>query len=99
MFEDKIRVARKGFEPVDLTVSFRSTPAVLDAVDWVFGQDAAAAAWRRPGEVNHQHSRKQDPGRVELWPLVAAEKVETDTDRRRGAGRRADARRTSGWRG
>ncbi len=79
LFGERIRVARKGFEPVNLTVSFRSTPAVLDAVDWVFGEEAAAAGLAEPGEVNHQHSRKQDPGRVELWPLVAAEKVETDT--------------------
>ncbi len=26
----------------------------------------------------HQHSRREDPGRVELWPLVTAEKIETD---------------------
>jgi len=78
-FEDRIRGARKGFEPVNLTVSFRSTPAVLDAVDWVFGEEAAASGLADPGEVNHQHSRKLDPGRVELWPLVAAEQVETDT--------------------
>jgi ATP-dependent helicase/nuclease subunit A len=78
LFEDKIRVARKGFEPVDLTVSFRSTPAVLDAVDWVFGQEAAAHGLASPGGVNHQHSRQQDPGRVELWPLVVAQKLETD---------------------
>ncbi|WP_428668685.1 double-strand break repair helicase AddA [Reyranella sp.] len=79
LFEDTIRVARKGFEAVNLTVSFRSTPAVLDAVDWVFGEEAAASGLAAPGEVNHQHSRKQDPGRVELWPLVVAEEVETDT--------------------
>jgi ATP-dependent helicase/nuclease subunit A len=79
LFEGKIRDAQKGFEPVALTVSFRSTPAVLDAVDWVFEQEAAAAGLADPGDVIHQHSRKQDPGRVELWPLVAAEKVETDT--------------------
>ncbi|MCW5732737.1 MAG: double-strand break repair helicase AddA [Enhydrobacter sp.] len=79
LFGDRIRVARKGFEPVNLTVSFRSTPAVLDAVDWVFGEEAAASGLAPPGDVSHQHSRKQDPGRVELWPLVAAEKVETDT--------------------
>lgn len=77
-FEDKIRIARKSFEPVDLTVSFRSTPAVLDAVDWVFEQADAASGLADPGEVIHRHSRKQDPGRVELWPLVAAETVETD---------------------
>lgn len=80
LFGDKIRVARKGFEPVNLNVSFRSTPAVLDAVDWVFGEEAAASGLAPPGEVNHQHSRKEDPGRVELWPLVAADRVETDTN-------------------
>lgn len=79
LFEERIRIARKGFEPVNLTVSFRSTPAVLDAVDWVFGEEAAASGLAAPGEVIHRHSRTQDPGRVELWPLVAAEKVETDT--------------------
>jgi ATP-dependent helicase/nuclease subunit A len=78
LFEKKIRAIRKGFEPVDLTVSFRSTPAVLDAVDWVFAQADAADGLAEPGDVIHRHSRTQDPGRVELWPLVAAEKVETD---------------------
>jgi ATP-dependent helicase/nuclease subunit A len=78
-FEDRIRDARRGFERVGLTVSFRSTPAVLDAVDWVFEQEAAASGVAPPGEVIHQHSRKSDPGRVELWPLVIADKVEADT--------------------
>ncbi|HSI00350.1 MAG TPA: double-strand break repair helicase AddA [Reyranella sp.] len=78
MFEKKIRAVRKGFEPVDLTVSFRSTPAVLDAVDWVFDQVDAADGLAEPGGVIHRHSRTQDPGRVELWPLVLADKVETD---------------------
>jgi ATP-dependent helicase/nuclease subunit A len=78
-FADRIRLARQDFAQVPLTVSFRSTPAVLDAVDWVFDQVEAASGLAEPGEVIiHQHSRAQDPGRVELWPLVAAEKVETD---------------------
>ena len=51
-FEEQQPASRsKRFEPVDLTVSFRSTPAVLDAVDWVFGEEDAArgvaAAGRR----------------------------------------------------
>jgi len=77
-FGDCIRRAQRNFDHVPLTVSFRSTPAVLDAVDWVFDQADAASGVAEPGEVVHQHSRAQDPGRVELWPLVAAEKVETD---------------------
>ncbi|MBS0519388.1 MAG: double-strand break repair helicase AddA [Proteobacteria bacterium] len=77
-FEEKSRLARKGFESVDLNVSFRSTPAVLDAVDWVFDQPQAARGVAPAGEVEHLPSRKTDPGRVELWPLVAAIKAETD---------------------
>jgi ATP-dependent helicase/nuclease subunit A len=78
LFEKKIRIARKVFEPVDLTVSFRSTPAVLDAVDWVFDQPDSQEGLVEDGFVVHRHSRKEDPGQVELWPLVRAEKVETD---------------------
>jgi ATP-dependent helicase/nuclease subunit A len=77
-FAQRILLAKRGFAEVPLTVSFRSTPAVLDAVDWVFEQDSAASGVAPRGEVIHQHSRREDPGRVELWPLVTAEKIETD---------------------
>ena len=79
-FQEKILFARKGFEPVELTVSFRSTPAVLDAVDWVFSQpEAAKGLIEDGGEVIHLASRKDSPGRVELWPLVMGEDAEADT--------------------
>lgn len=78
-FAERIQQAQRDFAQVPLTVSFRSTPAVLDAVDWVFDQADNASGLIETGEVVvHQHSRALDPGRVELWPLVAAEKVETD---------------------
>lgn len=77
-FAQRILLAKRDFAEVPLTVSFRSTPAVLDAVDWVFEQDSAASGVAPAGEVVHQHSRREDPGRVELWPLVTAEKIETD---------------------
>ena len=77
-FAEKTQQAGKGFESVDLTVSFRSTPAVLDAVDWVFEQPEAAKGVAEPGDVLHLPSRKDDPGRVELWPLVAPIKADTD---------------------
>lgn len=79
-FAEKSGVAQKPFVPIQLTVSFRSTPAVLEAVDWVFAVDAAAEGVAQPDlEVQHFASRNEEPGRVELWPLVAAEKSETDT--------------------
>jgi ATP-dependent helicase/nuclease subunit A len=84
-FAERSRVADKRFVPVDLNVSFRSTPAVLDAVDWVFGEDEAARGLADPGDVIHLPSRKNAPGRVELWPLVSAEEEETDTTELEGA--------------
>jgi ATP-dependent helicase/nuclease subunit A len=79
-FAEQSRIAEHDFVPVDLNVSFRSTPAVLDAVDWVFGEVAAAQGVVEAGHViEHLPSRKDEPGRVELWPLVSAPEAETDT--------------------
>ena len=89
---DKIRVARAR-------VSSRSTspsPSARRLPCSTRSTGCSARTRRRsglaePGEVIHQHSRKQDPGRVELWPLVARREGRDRHDRRRGAGRRADA--------
>ncbi len=78
-FAEKSRIAQQRFVPVDLNVSFRSTPAVLDAVDWVFGEAEAARGVGEPGTLAHLPSRKDEPGRVELWPLVGASDAEIDT--------------------
>ena len=79
-FQTKIALINKVFVPVELTVSFRSTPAVLDAVDWVFTQpDTAKGLVEDSGEVVHLASRQQAPGVVELWPLVQGEETDIDT--------------------
>jgi ATP-dependent helicase/nuclease subunit A len=76
-FEDSIRQADRTFAPVRLNVSFRSTPAVLDAVDWVFSDPDTARGV--DDDVRHEASRREAPGRVELWPIVAADKAQLDT--------------------
>jgi ATP-dependent helicase/nuclease subunit A len=78
-FAERSRAAELRFEPVELTVSFRSTPAVLDAVDWVFAETDTARGVAEVGDVYHLPSRANEPGRVELWPLVGAGGSETDT--------------------
>ncbi len=79
-FEEKSRAARKEFAAVDLTVSFRSTPAVLDAVDWVFADPETARGVGEPGlKFLHRASRSDEPGRVELWPLISADGAAVDT--------------------
>ena len=99
-FAEQSRIAEQRFVPVDLNVSFRSTPAVLDAVDWVFGEAEAARGVGRAGRRStHLPSRKDEPGRVELWPLVSAADAEIDTTEPRRPAAAPWRCRTSGWRG
>jgi len=72
-FQDRIRNAGQTFNGVDFTVSFRSTPAVLHAVDTVFHQ-AAIARQGLDGpsvqDLHHESNRRDEPGTVEIWPLM-----------------------------
>ena len=77
-FAERSKAAEMRFQTVDLIVSFRSTAAVLDAVDWVFGEEAAAEGLGAAGDVLHLPSRTGQPGTVELWPLVRGAKSEAD---------------------
>jgi ATP-dependent helicase/nuclease subunit A len=54
-----------------LHVSFRSVPTLLEAIDAVFADPAAAAGVVPAGEeVRHISARPGQGGRVELWPLA-----------------------------
>ena len=60
------------WRPVELDVSFRSTEAVLDAVDLVFAQEPAARGVVEPGTaLRHFAHRTGHAGLVEVWPPVA----------------------------
>ncbi|MCL6646317.1 MAG: UvrD-helicase domain-containing protein, partial [Dehalococcoidia bacterium] len=60
-----------GFVPVDLKHSFRSAPAVLEAVDIVFGRPHAYTGLTADSvKTVHQAVREQAPGAVEIWPLI-----------------------------
>lgn len=68
--------AEQEFRAVDFSVSFRSAPEILAAVDHVFAPGADA---RRgldgdaPREWRHEANRRDVEGTVELWPLIAPE--------------------------
>lgn len=63
-----------NFDEVKLEVSFRSTAAVLDCVNTVFGDDYAKSGVISQGEdITHIPFRIGDGGRVELWPIVEPE--------------------------
>ncbi len=70
-FDRRVRAAGGAFREIPLQVSFRSTRAVLAAVDAVFQQSAAADGVTLDGEaVVHRSWRLRDGGSVELWPPV-----------------------------
>ncbi len=71
-FAERVPQANATWREVDLSVSFRSTGAVLEAVDAVFADGSAAAAGvaldAKP--IAHAAWREGDGGLVELWPAV-----------------------------
>jgi ATP-dependent helicase/nuclease subunit A len=74
-FRRLVEQAGERFEDVPLTVSFRSTAAILSAVDAVFArpENFRGLDFERDGEVIgtvHESSRPRDDGCVELWPPV-----------------------------
>ena len=76
-FEERVRAAGQDWQRIGLDVSFRSTAAVLQAVDWTF-EDAAA----RDGlglmeeDLVHRATRADAPGEATLWPLVVEQGAE-----------------------
>ena len=73
-FEKAHKDAGKTFLPVPLQHSFRSVPAVLQAVDTVFNQPLAfkGLTFVETATV-HEAVRAASPGLVELWDLIEPE--------------------------
>ena len=71
-FETEARSGGATFDSVPLTLSFRSTRAILETVDRVFNAADHARGLTTPGEalLPHEPLRRTAPGVVELWPLV-----------------------------
>jgi ATP-dependent helicase/nuclease subunit A len=65
----RARVDPNFWKEVPLTVSFRSTGAVLKAVDAVFAQPIARDGVVEGAALRHDVSRTGQAGLVELWPL------------------------------
>ena len=71
LFAGRAKDAEQVWRPVSLSVSFRSTKAVLCAVDAVFNKPNASDGVMLDNEVIHHEAwRSQEGGLVELWPLV-----------------------------
>jgi ATP-dependent helicase/nuclease subunit A len=78
-FARRFASAERPFErQISLNFSFRSTPAVLSAVDRVFADDDARKGLSfTPGPLMpHEAARRTAPGVVELWPATLPETAE-----------------------
>lgn len=74
-FASRVQSAEGRWTAVDLDISFRSTAAVLRAVDAVFAADDArdGVAFDPGKDIRHRAHREGQSGRVEVWPLIAPE--------------------------
>jgi ATP-dependent helicase/nuclease subunit A len=84
--EERLHLSRRitdaeAFTSVQLPLSFRSTEAVLSAVDRVFELPENARGLSAGGDaVVHRSSRIGHPGSVEYWDVIAAEPSPPDED-------------------
>lgn len=84
--EERSALERRVTEPalfssVRLPLSFRSTDAVLSAVDQVFSHPDNARGLSATGEpVVHRSSRIGHPGSVDFWDVIAAEPSAREED-------------------
>jgi ATP-dependent helicase/nuclease subunit A len=75
-FSARVREAGGRFESLSLTLSFRSTQAVLDAVDAVFGLEQARAGLTAAGEdIAHIARRAKEAGLAALWPCIIPQEI------------------------
>ena len=77
-YSKRISDAGQALRQVALSISFRSTAAVLDAVDAVFARAEAGdgVAGESGTAIRHIPYRRGAGGLVELWPPVGPEAVE-----------------------
>ncbi len=77
-FSEKLIAAEQAFQARTLRFSFRSSNAVLSAVDQTF-EGQATAGFSSSVDAKHLAFKAAMPGRVDLWPLVAPEPEPEDT--------------------
>ena len=67
----RVQSAGHNFKNIRLALSFRSTAAVLQAVDDVFATQASSDGLVfQESIISHEAYRKGQAGRVEIWPLL-----------------------------
>ncbi|MCR9136971.1 MAG: double-strand break repair helicase AddA [Alphaproteobacteria bacterium] len=73
--------AQKRFEPLNLHLSFRSTPDVLAAVDTVFSMAEHRRGLNSDDEpISHAAFRAREPGRVDVWEMIGKQRTDDHED-------------------
>ncbi|OKL44376.1 double-strand break repair helicase AddA [Pseudovibrio exalbescens] len=80
-FRQRATESQRAFEPIELNLSFRSTPDVLGAVDRVFREPEVFKGLSQDSVAPvHEAIRRHDPGLVEIWPLEEHQDIEEPED-------------------
>lgn len=80
-FASKAEAAQNRFTEVRLQYSFRSVGDVLSAVDRVFEPESTRQGLTLfPETISHSPVRANDPGYVEIWPMIGTEKIAEPED-------------------
>ncbi|MDV7340511.1 double-strand break repair helicase AddA [Terasakiella sp. A23] len=70
LFAEHVPQAEQDWREVPMTVSFRSTRAVLQAVDAIFSDPVVAQGVEIDDTIHHDAWRAKDGGLVEVWPAI-----------------------------
>ncbi|MDP6874970.1 MAG: double-strand break repair helicase AddA [Alphaproteobacteria bacterium] len=83
-FAARVGAAKRRWQPVELALSFRSTPAVLEAVNAIFAQPGASDGliFSENEAVRHIPNRAADAGLVEIWPTEQPAAPQADGEQR-----------------
>ncbi len=80
-FRRKAEGAGLDFQPVELYLSFRSTPDILSAVDRVFEHEHAyRGLHQQPRKTVHEAIRRSDSGYVDIWSSIGQTDVDQPED-------------------
>lgn len=75
--KERVESVRAPWASVPLQISFRSSPAVLTAVNATFAGSPGRDGVLEEGEdIHHVAWRSEDGGRVEIWPLTVPREVD-----------------------
>ncbi len=76
-FQQATQAGHRPWDPVSLTLSFRSAPEILQAVDLVFADpDSTRMISAQGAGVHHDPLRTNASGLVEVWPVFEAQDAE-----------------------